>query len=692
MGGKVIGATNASGSDTTDFGWSRQRYVKPEDVEATIYSAMGINWTTVRCDDPFMRGFEYVPFSEPESLRTDRRAVDLTPMNLFRTAAFLLFAATLNAQTLSTGTLTGKYFVRHVEFTTDSANTITDARSITGAMTFNGSGEYSFAGQQVIGTGAAASFTSSGSYSMNAAGVVSIANPQKPALTINARFSAEAVTGASTEAADNTFDFFVAIPAPLSAVSSASLHATFYTVDFELPAGSAAQVRDSFVPVTFDGAGNIAALTAQGHAVNMNAGAQLSQSVSGANYSVNGDGSGTITFPAPSGLSAASALLGVNPRNLAVSQSGNVILAGTAGGHDILIGVKAVSGPAANSSLAVSSWLAGLRVDSSGSSESYAGSGKGINGAFINSSRRLHETGSSTPLNLTASEAYTIAADGTGSAGPAKIALGAAGTLLVAASLSPQLDPTGYEIRFAQASPALAGGGVYVNPQGIVNAASFAPGIDAISPGEFIAIYGTGLAPKAAVSLPPYPPSLGGVTVTIGGIQAPLYFVGSTQINCLVPYGVTGTTAAIAVTSNGVISNTVTVPLAKTSPGVFSLDGTGTGDGAVLHADASIVNPASPAKKGEIVVLYMTGLGALTLPVADGHGATAIDNATTALQIYVAGIPVPPADVSYSGLSVLPGLYQINFRIPATLTVSGELPVAILTPDAFHDQINIFVQ
>jgi hypothetical protein len=63
-GGTIIGATNSTGSDTTDFGWSRQRYVKPEDIEATIYSAMGINWTTVRCDDPFMRGFEYVPFSE----------------------------------------------------------------------------------------------------------------------------------------------------------------------------------------------------------------------------------------------------------------------------------------------------------------------------------------------------------------------------------------------------------------------------------------------------------------------------------------------------------------------------------------------------------------------------------------------------------------------------------------------------
>ncbi len=62
-GGRALGATNSDGADTTDFGWSRQRYVRPEDVEATIYSAMGIDWTTVRHDDPFGRGFEYVPFS-----------------------------------------------------------------------------------------------------------------------------------------------------------------------------------------------------------------------------------------------------------------------------------------------------------------------------------------------------------------------------------------------------------------------------------------------------------------------------------------------------------------------------------------------------------------------------------------------------------------------------------------------------
>ena len=65
-GGKVIGKTNDTGSDVTEFGWSRDRYIRPEDIEATIYSALGINWTSIRYDDPFGRGFEYVPFSEDD--------------------------------------------------------------------------------------------------------------------------------------------------------------------------------------------------------------------------------------------------------------------------------------------------------------------------------------------------------------------------------------------------------------------------------------------------------------------------------------------------------------------------------------------------------------------------------------------------------------------------------------------------
>jgi hypothetical protein len=65
-GGKAIGSTDATGSATVDPGWSRARNIKPEDIEATIYSAMGINWTTVRYDDPLGRGFYYVPNSDQD--------------------------------------------------------------------------------------------------------------------------------------------------------------------------------------------------------------------------------------------------------------------------------------------------------------------------------------------------------------------------------------------------------------------------------------------------------------------------------------------------------------------------------------------------------------------------------------------------------------------------------------------------
>ena len=70
-GGTVIGVTNdeggrGPGSFTIDPGWSMLRDIRPEDVEATIYSALGIDWTTVRTDDPLGRGFYYVPLSEEE--------------------------------------------------------------------------------------------------------------------------------------------------------------------------------------------------------------------------------------------------------------------------------------------------------------------------------------------------------------------------------------------------------------------------------------------------------------------------------------------------------------------------------------------------------------------------------------------------------------------------------------------------
>src|SRR5437588_8269025 len=63
-GGRIIGATDDLGSQAKEYGWAANRDVRPEDVTSTIYSALGIDYTTVRHDDPLNRGFEYVPFAK----------------------------------------------------------------------------------------------------------------------------------------------------------------------------------------------------------------------------------------------------------------------------------------------------------------------------------------------------------------------------------------------------------------------------------------------------------------------------------------------------------------------------------------------------------------------------------------------------------------------------------------------------
>jgi hypothetical protein len=60
-GNRAIGSSNAAGNATGEPGWSGSRDIRVEDIEATIYSALGIDWTTIRRDDPLGRGFEYVP-------------------------------------------------------------------------------------------------------------------------------------------------------------------------------------------------------------------------------------------------------------------------------------------------------------------------------------------------------------------------------------------------------------------------------------------------------------------------------------------------------------------------------------------------------------------------------------------------------------------------------------------------------
>lgn len=198
---------------------------------------------------------------------------------------------------------------------------------------------------------------------------------------------------------------------------------------------------------------------------------------------------------------------------------------------------------------------------------------------------------------------------------------------------------------------------------------------------------------QVSLGTPPYPASLNGITVLIDNVAAPIYFAGPSgsqfQINCLVPYATSGAAATIVVQSGSASSNTVTVPVAATSPGVYSLTSNGCGTGAILHADYTEVTTAKPAQASETVLIYLTGLGAVTPAVADGTaaGSDPLSFTVNAPLVYVGD---EQAQVIYSGMAPgFPGLYQINVTLPPYFPSTGDLPLAISTANAYSDQVYI---
>ena len=89
----------------------------------------------------------------------------------------------------------------------------------------------------------------------------------------------------------------------------------------------------------------------------------------------------------------------------------------------------------------------------------------------------------------------------------------------------------------SDSSARVSGSGVYLNPAGVVNAASSAPFTAQMSPGEFLTLYGTGLADTTATASLPFPTVFNGVQVLINQVAAPIYYVSPTQISVVVPYG-----------------------------------------------------------------------------------------------------------------------------------------------------------
>ena len=603
-------------------------------------------------------------------------------------------------QTSNNQSLNGKYYFRHLLFTTDVSENITDIRSLWGSMTFDGSGHYAMAGQSAVGSTPPVAASGSGTYSISPADFVTLTNPLNAAVTINGRLGVVAaasgqraaemmVVGSSTEAPGNTFDLFVAIPAAQN-TSNASVSGNYYGVTLAFPSGTATAVRSALFNLAGNGKGGFANIGISGHGASVMGGVPVAQVISGGTYTMQADGSGSASFPLLPGSTDATQLLSGN-KTIYLSPSGSVILGGSSDGtqQDILVGFNAAGGSTWTNYF----WQAGLRFESSGSASAYTGSLYSTGNGTLTFTRREHQLQPSGAVSydFTGTNTYSLGAAGTGTVELTNAAIGAAGNGFVGASGKPG-DTAGYELYLGVRRPTLSGSGVFLNPLGVVSAASFAPGGGPVAPGEFVALYGSDLAPNTQIAAPPYPFTLGGVSVTFNGLPAPLYVVGPGQINALVPYEITGPTATIVV-NNGSPSNPVSVALAVAAPGVFSLDQTGFGPGAILHADFSLVDSAKPAKAGETVLVYLTGLGAVNPPVADGTagGVNPLSKAVAPVNVYIGG---EPATVAYAGLAPLyPGLYQINVQVPPDLQVTaiGPVPLAVATPESFHDQVDIIV-
>jgi uncharacterized protein (TIGR03437 family) len=611
-------------------------------------------------------------------------------MTFFRhTVLFTLLTANgVFAQALDNKVLSGKYYARHLMLSTDGNGAITDARTFFGAVTFDGKGAYTYQGSQLVGSAAAIPASGAGTYAVKPTGFVTISNPQRAGATINAGAGEGAIVGSSTETGNGIYDLFVAVPAPAGAVTNTSLSGVYWAVTLEFPGATLANMRNSTFKVNATGTGAFGDLSVNGRAANLGD-RPVTQTVASATYSVTGDGSGTATFPLASSVTALAQVVS-GTRTIYVSSDNSIFIGGstTAGGHDMLIATKALADAASKATWSNLYFGAGLKFDSLRPA-SYAGAANASGAGKLIWSRRTRQLEG--VIDVTAANNYQLNADGSGTVETNRVSLGLNAASFIGNGVS-LTDSGNYEIFFGIKAPSLTGTGVFVNPQGVVNAAGFSPFGNPISPGEFITIFGSGLANStASTSTLPFPTTLGGVQVLINNVAAPVYVVSPNQLNVLVPYSTTGAAASIVVNNNGKSSTPVDIPLAKTSPGIFTIPSGGTGPGAILHANYTLVSASAPAKRGETVLLYMTGLGAVTPTVRDGAAAPAspLSLVSSSLNVYIGG---QPAAVLFKGLApFFAGLYQLNITIPTLSPTGLAVPLAIDTGDAFHDQVDIAI-
>jgi uncharacterized protein (TIGR03437 family) len=427
-------------------------------------------------------------------------------------------------------------------------------------------------------------------------------------------------------------------------------------------------------------------------------------------YSFSG-GAATLLFPTPSSPASASSFYNGSV-TLNFSPDGNFAFGGSSAGFDMLVGVR-TAGSGLTTPFSGLYYEAGADQDFSQYSASavvnlstYYGSLQAANGAVVEH-ERANSLLNSSALGLTFAGSFPAVVSGVfnSATAAAQYAWSGNGAYRIGAGTYPYLG-----LNVAIAAPQQSGSGIFLNPAGVINAASSSPFTAGISPGELISLNGTNLATvtvKAPVGqTPALPTTLGGVQVTIDGLSAPVYYVSPTQVIVLAPWstpvtlpGAPLTVAQIQVISGGVKSNTITLPAYETTPGVFTIlplagqtYASGIGYAAAVHGSGQLVTPANPALPGETVQTFLTGLGSVYPSLADGAAPSGVSSTLATITAGVAARESEFADAAgsaastgqyfYAGLA--PGeyaLYQLNVNIPAT-AAAGDATLAVAGPDS----------
>lgn len=254
-----------------------------------------------------------------------------------------------------------------------------------------------------------------------------------------------------------------------------------------------------------------------------------------------------------------------------------------------------------------------------------------------------------------------------------------AGAMRVEPMLGPQTLTITSSTPFRAVVVAVTSTGTYLLPPdlgqtpppvlgGIVNAAS---GLRAaLAPGELATVFGTGLGTAtlgaAFDNTGKIATSAGGNQVLIGGAPAPVLYASPTQWNVQVPYEVDGAkTATVQVVVAGVSTKTWTLPVATTSPGIFTTGPSSIGfQAAALNQDGSVNSSANSAARGSIVSIFLTGEGQ-TAPAGVTGGVSPNPAPLPKLPVTVALLDAP-ATVTYAGEAptLISGVLQVNFFVP----------------------------